>query len=82
MVAEPGRQNVSLYLTSFGEFQSPEKVDLVWTTQNYHDLHIEEYHSGGVEHFNKKVHDSLKPGGVYIVLDHQAAPDTDDVGIA
>ncbi len=32
--------------------------------------------------FNKRVHDGLKPGGIYFILDHQANPGTDDAGVA
>jgi predicted methyltransferase len=48
----------------------PEKVDLVWTSQNYHDFHnIPEV---GIAAINKRVFDALKPGGIYLVLDHSA----------
>ncbi|MEE3627005.1 methyltransferase [Nitrospirillum sp. BR 11752] len=49
----------------------PEKVDVVWTSQNYHDVHA----FMGAETaaaVNKAVFNALKPGGVYIVLDHAA----------
>ncbi|WP_044564219.1 class I SAM-dependent methyltransferase [Azospirillum sp. B4] len=50
----------------------PEKVDVVWTSQNYHDLHDAFLGPADVPAFNKAVFDALKPGGVYIVLDHVA----------
>jgi predicted methyltransferase len=45
-------------------------ADVVWTSQNYHDLH----NLPGVDlvAFNKLVYAGLKPGGVYVVLDHAA----------
>lgn len=45
-------------------------VDVVWTSQNYHDLH----NVPGLDlvAFNKVVYASVRPGGVYIVLDHSA----------
>ncbi len=82
MAAEPGHSNVSIQLVKFGEFNLPQKVDVVWTTQNYHDLHVAEYGPVDVADFNKRVHDALKPGGIYFILDHQANPGTDDAGIA
>ncbi|MES2293777.1 MAG: methyltransferase [Pseudomonadota bacterium] len=82
MAAEPGHSNVSIQLVKFGEFSLPQKVDVVWTTQNYHDLHVAEYGPVDVADFNKRVHDALKPGGIYFILDHQANPGTDDAGIA
>jgi predicted methyltransferase len=49
----------------------PEKVDMVWTTDNYHD-----YHNAfkDMTNFNKAVFDALKPGGIFFVEDHAAAP--------
>ena len=48
----------------------PEKVDVMWTSLNYHDFQNRpgEY----LKTFNKWVYDSLKPGGTYIVIDHAA----------
>jgi predicted methyltransferase len=82
MAAEPGHGNVSIQLVKFGEFTLPQRVDLFWTTQNYHDLHVAEYGNLDIAAFNKHVYDALKPGGIYFVLDHQANPGTDDAQIA
>ena len=82
MAAEPGHSNVSIQLGAFGAFTLPQKVDIFWTTQNYHDLHVAEYGNLDVADFNRRVHDALKPGGIYFVLDHQANPGTDDAAIA
>ncbi|HXS07340.1 MAG TPA: hypothetical protein VN723_11155 [Rhizomicrobium sp.] len=82
MAAEPGHSNVMIEMVKFGDFNPPEKVDLVWMTQNYHDLHVAEYGPVDMAAFNKRVHDALKPGGIYFILDHQANPGTDDAGIA
>jgi predicted methyltransferase len=51
----------------------PEKLDLFWISQNYHDLHDKFLGPVDVAAFNKQVFDALKPGGTYIVLDHAAA---------
>lgn len=75
-VEEPGRTNVSLDLTPLGIFHLPEKVDLFWTTINYHDLHIARYAKVDIAAFNRAVFQSLKPGGIYFIVDHQAAPGT------
>lgn len=49
-----------------------EAFDLVWTSRNYHDFHnIPDFDAGA---YNAMVLDLLKPGGVYVVLDH-SAPD-------
>ena len=81
MAAEPGRENVSVHFGAFGEFAPPTLVDLVWTAQNYHDLHVAEYRATPAD-FNKRVHAALKPGGTYVVLDHEAGGETNDAQIA
>jgi predicted methyltransferase len=48
----------------------PEKVDFVWTSLNYHDLHNRPNADLSVQ--NKMVWDALKPGGLYVVIDHAA----------
>lgn len=52
-------------------FSAPEPLDLVWTTQNYHDLH---HNGGNAGKINAAVFAALKPGGVYFVSDHRARP--------
>lgn len=74
MAAEPGRKNISINAAPFGAFSLPEKVDLFWITQNYHDLHIKTYGAVDMMAFNKHVFESLKPGGIYFILNHQANP--------
>ena len=74
MVAEPGRANVALDVEPFGRMTLPEKVDLFWITQNYHDLKIAKFGVVDMAAFNRGVFAALKPGGVYFVLDHQANP--------
>ena len=82
ILAEPGRANVSLDVEPFGQFKLPEKVDLFWITQNYHDLHITKYGVVDMAAFNRHVFESLKPGGVYFILDHEANPGMTDSQIA
>jgi predicted methyltransferase len=51
----------------------PEHVDLVFTAQNYHDY--PDKFMGNIDPavLNKAVFAALKPGGVYLVIDHAAA---------
>jgi predicted methyltransferase len=51
----------------------PEKLDLFWSSQNYHDLHDEFMGPVDIAAFNKAVNSALKPGGLYVILDHSAA---------
>ena len=53
---------------------TPEPVDVVWTSDNLHDMH----NNGGAETLPaalKGIYASLKHGGVFIVIDHRAAKD-------
>ena len=62
--------NVTLLQQPLATLAVSEPVDLVFTAQNYHDLH--NVPSLDIAAFNKSVFDSLKPGGLYVVLDHSA----------
>jgi predicted methyltransferase len=76
MLAQLGRANVDLDVEPFGRFKLPAKVDLFWITQNYHDLKIAKYGIVDTAAFNRHVFDSLKLGGVFLIIDHQANPGT------
>ncbi len=77
VMAEPGRGNISLDTAPLGTFHPPPaKVDLFWISDNYHDLHVPKYANVDMAAFNKAVFDSLKPGGVYLIIDHAAAAGT------
>jgi len=71
IAADPNYANVSVVVEPFSQLGVPSPVDLVWTSQNYHDLHNFPGLDVGV--FNKMVFDDLKPGGIYLILDHAAA---------
>lgn len=49
-----------------------QPVDVVLTSDNYHDMH-NALDSAGMKDFNRHVFEALKPGGAYIVIDHVAA---------
>jgi predicted methyltransferase len=75
MLAAMNKPNVTLQVQPFGRMDLPHgKADLFWITQNYHDLKIAQFGQVDMAAFNKAVFDALKPGGVYMVLDHQANP--------
>lgn len=67
--------NVSLQMIPAGNAQAPEPVDLVWTTQNYHDF--KNVTTGdAAPATNAAAFAALKPGGIYLVSDHAGAPGT------
>jgi predicted methyltransferase len=72
IAAEPAYANVSVVVEPFGELKAPVPVDLIWTSQNYHDLHNLPGLDVGV--FNQLIYANLKPGGSYFILDHAALP--------
>lgn len=50
----------------------PQRLDAVFIRQNYHDLHDKFMGPADVAAFNRNVFAALKPGGVFVVLDHAA----------
>lgn len=71
-----GHDNVSLDLAPLGQYNLAAKADIFWTTDNYHDLHVPKYANVDMKAFNRHVFDSLKSGGLYIIVDHAAAAGT------
>ena len=74
--------NVSVLEQPGAQLAVPEKVDLVFTAQNYHD-YLDKF-MGPIDPMvlNKAVFSALKPGGTYLIIDHVAqagsgARDTD-----
>ena len=59
------------------QFVTPVPVDVVWTAQNYHDMHNKQY-AMDVNEVNKAIFKSLKPGGYYVIIDHKAAETAGD----
>jgi predicted methyltransferase len=82
VLAEGRLTNVSFEALPFGAVRFPKPLDIVWITQNYHDLKIAEYGHVDTAAFNRAVFASLKPGGTYFILDHEAPTGTDLAGIA
>lgn len=69
----PAYSNVAVVVQPIAAIKLPERVDMVWTSQNYHDLHDPFMGSPDIARFNKSIFDALKPGGIFLVLDHAAA---------
>lgn len=69
---DPGYANVSVLSDSTQNFRVPQRLDVIWTAQNYHDLHDAFMGPADVAALNKRFFDALKPGGVYLVIDHVA----------
>ena len=75
VVADPAYSNITMLTQTPAEPTAPEPVDMVWTSENYHDVHNPgNFSAGDILAFNKKLFAALKPGGTYIVIDYAAAP--------
>jgi predicted methyltransferase len=66
--------NVSMVSASLKAFGMPERLDLIWTAQNYHDLHDTFLGPADVASLNRAFFNALKPGGILLVIDHVAEP--------
>ena len=73
MAAAAPFTNVRVLTQPARAFAAPEPLDLVFTSQNYHDY--PDKFMGKVDPvvLDRQVYKVLKPGGLYIVLDHSAA---------
>lgn len=76
LAKDPAYSNIQLAAGAPGTVPVPEPVDLVWTVQNYHDVR---QLAGPV---NKAIFNALKPGGVYLIVDHSAKAGAGDETIA
>jgi predicted methyltransferase len=65
-------RNVTLLTGSLADFRLPKELDLIWMSQSYHDLHASFLGPADVAVLNKTIFDALKPGGVFLVIDHVA----------
>jgi predicted methyltransferase len=70
IAADPHYSNVKVTLARLSDVRPTNSFDLVWTTQNYHDLH--NLKDTDLATINKTIFAALKPGGIYFVLDHAA----------
>lgn len=82
LAADPSLGNVVTASDTNAKFGAPEPLDLVWTSQNYHDLHGKFAPAGTATAFNAAVFKALKPGGIYVVIDHAALPSSGLKGAA
>lgn len=73
---EPGYGNVEGISDPLAQQPPAEmfnKFDVIWTFENYHDLHNTFMKGASVDGFNQAVFKLLKPGGYYVIVDHAAA---------
>ncbi len=73
LARDPGFGNISASIQPATELKAAESVDLVFTSQNYHDYPDKFMGSLDPALLNKAVFAALKPGGIYLIIDHAAA---------
>jgi predicted methyltransferase len=70
---DPTYDNVTLMTGPVNDFSTPQPVDVLWTAQNYHDLHDGFMGPADIGKLNGAFFRSVKPGGLFMVIDHAAA---------
>jgi predicted methyltransferase len=68
-----GYANVEIVVSDFRSLTMARPVDMVWTSENYHDFH--NVPGADLAALNRVVFNLLRPGGAYYIEDH-AAPGT------
>lgn len=64
--------NATMARTLYDALAYPEPLDVIFTAQNYHDLPIASYNLGDRNEMNRTAFAALKPGGLYVIIDHSA----------
>jgi predicted methyltransferase len=74
LAADPRYGNITVLQQPARAFATPEQVDLVFTAQNFHDY--PDAFMGKIDpvSFSRQVYAALKPGGVFLIVDHAAEP--------
>jgi predicted methyltransferase len=73
MSASKDYANVVTQVQPTVNLAAPEPLDVVWTSQNYHDYNDKFMGNPGPESLARAAYRLLKPGGIFIVIDHDAA---------
>lgn len=75
--AVEGYANVTPIVTPWEEVAFPEPLDAIITVQNYHDLHLNFSPAENALVTTRRLYAALKPGGLFLVVDHVANADPD-----
>ncbi len=69
--------NVTVVSQPLASLSIPEPLDVAWTSDNYHDVYGFAGAAAAAQ-LDAAVYRALKPGGVFIVVDHVANAGTSD----
>jgi len=72
LAKDPGFSNIEVLVQPANALSAPRPLDVVFTSQNYHDYPDKFMGPTDPAILNKAVFAALKPGGTYIVVDHVA----------
>ncbi len=70
-----GYPNVTPVTLGMGGLSVPQPADVLWTAQNYHDMHLKAL-ALDIAAVNRSFFNAVKPGGVFLVIDHSGAAGT------
>ncbi|WP_293677080.1 methyltransferase [uncultured Phenylobacterium sp.] len=76
MAAKAPFTNVRVMVQPARAFSAPEPLDLVFTSQNYHDYPDRFMGPADLALLNRQVFAALKPGGLFVIVDHRGRPGT------
>lgn len=72
ITGNPTYNNVAVIEMPYSELKAPEPIDVVWTSENYHDMKNMGQFRTDTNAMNRAIFAALKPGGRYIVTDFVA----------
>ena len=72
LARDPAYANIVTEVAPVDDFTVPEKLDLIWTAQNYHDLHDAFLGPADVARVNRNFFEALKKGEILLIIDHVA----------
>ena len=73
LAAAAALDNADAISSPIGAPEWPQGLDLIFTAQNYHDLHLKPFAADTAAKVNAAAYRALKPGGLYVIIDHDAA---------
>lgn len=69
---DPKFPNFTAIVAPVNDFAVQAPVDIVWLSDNYHDLHDPFFAPADIAKINAAVFRALKRGGIYLIVDHAA----------
>jgi predicted methyltransferase len=73
IAADPAYANVTVVPVGPAGMSGLPPLDLIWTSDNYHDLHLSQVHID-VPALDRQWFAALRSGGVLLIIDHVALP--------